>query len=121
MSLPFKRPKYVSCSLSNVVIFVAVSGDVVVWEVGTQCYGKRGIAPRWLGMRSFCEGPLECSLLENGELFYPPDRTVWLPYLELKDWEGLKSKFVPLSECDCEMGRGVREHIVEMKRKWGIE
>lgn len=112
----------VSCRLDLAVTLERTeSGShLVAWEHETQCCGSKGIYPIWAREPSTCKGPQTCVLLQNSELFYPPDRRVWLPLVDSEHWEELKSQFMSPDECGCTVPDELREHIEELQRKWGI-
>ena len=107
----------VSCKLEGAVLFDKKEGRVYTFQGVPLCCGNKGIFPRWAGEKSICKGPEKCALLEEGGLFYPPDKSVWFPLLESVYWEGLKGKFLRV---DSSVSGVVRAHILEMQRKWGI-
>lgn len=96
------------------------SGEFVIWERQTQCCGSKGIFPVWTRVLSTCAGPSTCILLQAGELFYPPDREVWLPFVDTDGWKEVIAKFILPDMCECVFPDEVREHIEEQQRKWGI-
>ena len=112
----------VSCRLDNVVTLQKEGDSIefVVWQLQTQCCGPRGIFPVWTREPSTCPGPKECSLLQAGELFYPPDMSIWLPIQGTDGWGEIKSGFILQENCECILPDEVILHIEEIQRKWGI-
>ena len=109
---------YASCKLDGVIVYDKDSRTIFVYQDGSLCCGTKGVLPKWAGERSICVGPKKCVLLEEGSLYYPPDKSIWFPLLEDEDWEEIKVKFLHIS--DTEMSDIVKEHIHEQQRKWGI-
>lgn len=110
----------VSCALDGVVTLEKSDQDVdfAVWSRDSRCAGTKGIFPLWCRVSSVCSGPSDCALLKSGALMYPPDRDAWLSALDAPDWDKIRSMFSSLP-------RGtkfdsVREHVMEVKRRWGI-
>ena len=111
--------EFVSCNLSRVVTLDIRDNAIVnltYWQPNSMCCGKRGIFPRAYNMRSICVGPVDCTLLKEGMLLYPPDRNIWLPILELDIWNELMVKFqtLPAEYSDN------TNYILERQRLWQV-
>jgi len=117
-----EKSPMVSCRLDHVVTLQKEEDSVqwVIWAYRTMCCGSRGILPTWIRESSNCPGPDSCTLLRAGELFYPPDVAVWIPFADTKEWKGAKSGFILPGTCGCALTDDIRGHIEEQQRKWGI-
>lgn len=113
-----EKPTVVSCRLEGVILLDKKGSNIFAYQGEPFCCGSKGVFPTWTGERSVCKGPENCSLLEEKVLFYPPDKSIWLPVLDKDCWEQLKAMFLKVA--DYTLPDNVKEHIIEVQRKWGI-
>lgn len=108
------------CNLSSVImlIYEDLEPSYIIWAEGTCCSGANGIFPRWFLRPSVCNGPLNCALLDSGELLYPPDITLWEPLKKHPLWSVLQLKFAVLPT-DAKFD-SIREYVLAQQLKWTL-
>ncbi len=118
--VPRKADVATKCNLSSVVMLVYedLEPSYIIWAEGTCCSGTNGIFPRWFQRFSVCRGPLTCSLLDAGELLYPPDDELWEPLKTYPLWNILELKFAILP-MDVKFD-SIREYVMAQQLKWNL-